>query len=120
MDRYFNINDLPWINTNQGMQKKVLGRSVLGSSALKLVCIAPNTKYETHEHSHLQVMIFKKTIDGYVLIDEERKYKIVENMVLVIKPNQCHKVINKSDEMLEILVLESFDAARHSTPFVDF
>ena len=119
-DRVFNSNDLPWINHENGKSKVLLGRSFLGSASLKIFKLSPHSKYETHEHSFIQVMYFPESIDSVVIIDDEREYKITAGQVVVVKPNQCHKIINNSDKNLEIIVIESFKKNSQSTPFVDF
>lgn len=119
-DRVFNSKDLPWINHENGKSKLLLGRSFLGSASLRIYCLAAGSKIETHEHSFIQVMYFTVNSDSVVIIDEEREYNVTAGLVVVVKPNQCHKIINNSDEDLEILVIESFKENNQSTPFVDF
>lgn len=119
-DTSFNINDLPWKDENYGRGKMILNRDVLGSSSLRLFCLDPHTEFESHEHSNIQVMIFTSMQKGFVLLDGEKRFDIVQDLVVVVKPNQCHRVVNESDEMMKVLVLDSYDAINEGTPFVDF
>ena len=119
-DFVFNHKDIPWIKHETGKTKTLFDKELLGSSSIRIFNLEPETQYETHEHSHFQIMIFVNDTEGEVILDEERTYPIRAGLTVVVRANQCHKIINKSKETMEIIVVDCYNELSNFTPFVDF
>lgn len=114
----FNLDDIPWDLSHNGMTKMLLGRELIKSGSLKIMKIKPKENFNTHEHNFLQLLYFVDGIGKLTIDDDE--YQIKSGLVAIVLPNQCHSVNNFGTESINILVFEAYDINDSDTPYVDF
>lgn len=120
-DQVFNLESKPWEpneHSSVGKVKVLLDSNLTKSGALKILQLGPNERFNSHEHSFLQLMYF--TSGSGILLLDSNQFEIKPGLTVIVHPNQCHTVSNTGDSKMEIMVFETYDITDTDTPFVDF
>ena len=118
MKHVFNANDIPWEKQKVGKIKHLLGHELGHSSSIRVMSLATDEEFKTHEHTFVQIMYFTKG-SGIVSVDEQ-SYQINSGLTVIVQPNQCHAVLNTGKDDIEIMIFEIYDIPSDENPFVDF
>lgn len=117
-DLIFNVNDIDWKEQDTGLFKILVGPEHLINSTIKLFCLRPDEKSIGHEHDFTQIMYFLRGVGKAIVNDIDTR--IEPGLVIIVKPNEIHEIVNTGNENLDLIVIETKDPASNTTPFIDF
>lgn len=117
-EQIFNANEIPWVKTDQGKTKVLVGEKYSDTGRFRLFRLDPDQTFNSHEHEFTQCMYFTSGT-GKVTVDD-REEEITKGLTVIVLPKQCHSITNTGKDPIEIIVFESHDLSSQDTPFVDF